>query len=156
MNFWRQKGVYVLYDRDLTPVYAGQAGLERSNSTGGRTIGDRLVDHSLGKYRNGWEFFSWFGFLKSEREHELKGKLKRAARELRHDPDWSFSIAPDETSELNALLDSFEAILIEAFVPRFNSRGRNLKGATYVDQLEVKPKLVIEAEAQRSVPEQEH
>ena len=47
---------------------------------------------------------------------------------------------------LNMLLDSFEAILIEAFVPRFNSRGGNLKGATYVDQFEGTPRFISEIE----------
>lgn len=29
MNFWKQQGVYILYDANLQPVYAGQAGLSK-------------------------------------------------------------------------------------------------------------------------------
>ena len=64
MNFWGQKGVYVLYNESLVPVYAGQAGLVRKKRKGaGRTIGDRLSEHWCGPFRNGWRFFSWFGAL---------------------------------------------------------------------------------------------
>lgn len=145
MNFWGQKGIYVLYDSGLTPVYAGQAGLTRGkkkSDESGRCLGQRLRDHSRGKYRNGWEYFSWFGFLDCDQEKLLKGKLKTANVNHRLNVSWSFDGKNDgKDQELNLLLDSFEAILIEAFVPRFNSRGGNLKNAIYVDQFESTPKL---------------
>ena len=146
INFWGQKGVYVLYDRDLVPVYAGQAGLSRKRRKSaavnheGRCLGARLNDHIQGKYRNAWVFFSWFGFLQSATEKTLKGKLKNAPEENRRDPEWQFpQQATSGEVELNLLLDSFEAVLIEAFTPRFNARGGNLKDAVYVDQLEELP-----------------
>ena len=143
MNFWDQKGVYVLYDRDLTPVYTGQAGVSRKGGDGG-TIGNRLNDHLKRKYRNGWEYFSWFGFLSSGKEKKLRKKLKSADLEDRKDPDWCFH-ERSGGDELNSLLNAFEAILIEAFVPRFNSRGGNLKDAIYVDQMEMKPRFIDQA-----------
>lgn len=149
MNFWGQKGVYVLYDRDLTPVYAGQAGLVRdkkkSASVGqdGRSLGFRVNEHIRGKYRNAWVYFSWFGFLQPKKEIGLKGKLKNANEDLRRNPDRDFpQQAANSEIELNLLLDSFEVVLIEAFTPRFNARGGNLKDAVYVDQLEKLPALI--------------
>lgn len=140
MNFWAQKGVYVLYDEQLTPVYVGQAGLTRKKKSLGRNLGERLRDHTIGKYRNGWVFFSWFGFLEPERETELRGYLRSSRLDARLDPKFGFKASSDG-EELNNLLDSFEAILIEAFTPRFNSRGGNLKGSVYVDQFEGKPAM---------------
>lgn len=146
MNLWGQKGIYVLYNSDLTPVYTGQAGLVREkakNKGGGRVLGERLAEHMRGKYRNGWSFFSWFGFLDCEEENRIKGKLKSTDVDDRRNVTWTFRGAGGHReAELNLLLDSFEAILIEAFVPRFNSRGGNLKDATYVDQFESIPRFM--------------
>ncbi|TCP58533.1 hypothetical protein EV663_1229 [Rhodovulum bhavnagarense] len=130
MNFWGQKGVYVLYDDALHPVYAGQAGLTRKDSAGGQAIGDRLNMHRQGVYRNGWSLFSWFGFLETEKLNLKKVKED----EKRLSPKWEFK--PQEQSELNLLLASFEAILIEGFAPRFNARGGDLKTAVLVNQYE--------------------
>ncbi len=127
MNFWKQKGVYILYDDSLNPVYAGQAGLTRKNAAGGQSIGNRLNAHSHGIYRNGWSIFSWFGFLGKD-----KIALKTAVEKDRLEPEWSFQSLSDST--LNQLLASFEAILIEGFAPRFNSRGGDLGKAVLVDQ----------------------
>ena len=130
MNFWGQKGVYVLYDDALHPVYAGQAGLTRKDSAGGQAIGDRLNMHRQGVYRNGWSLFSWFGFMEIE-----KFNLKTEKDENRRlSPDWQFKAQGD--SNLNLLLASFEAILIEGFAPRFNARGGDLKKAVLVNQFE--------------------
>jgi hypothetical protein len=135
MDFSGQKGVYILYDDSLNPVYAGQAGISRSNATsGGQTIGNRLLAHSTGPYRNGWSLFSWFGFLKTN-----KLSLKSANLEARMKPVWTYENvdSPEsESDQLNDLLASFEAILIEGFAPRFNARGGDLKGALYVNQYE--------------------
>lgn len=127
MNFWKQKGVYILYDNNLSPVYAGQAGLVRKTDGDGRTIGGRLRWHTYNVYRNGWSLFSWFGFLELE-----KFSLKEAGEQKRMDPPWEF--VPKGGSPLNQLLASFEAILIEGFAPRFNARGGDLGKAVLVDQ----------------------
>ncbi len=130
MNFWGQKGVYVLYDDSLHPVYAGQAGLTRRDSAGGQAIGDRLNMHRQGVYRNGWRLFSWFGFMEVDK-FNLKTE-KDEARRL--SPRWEFKAQGE--SNLNLLLASFEAILIEGFAPRFNARGGDLKKAVLVNQFE--------------------
>ena len=130
MNFWGQKGVYVLYDDALHPVYAGQAGLTRKDSAGGQAIGDRLNMHRQGVYRNGWSLFSWFGFLEVDK-FNLKTEKDDARRLM---PKWQFN--PQGESNLNLLLASFEAILIEGFAPRFNARGGDLKKAVLVNQFE--------------------
>jgi len=130
MNFWGQKGVYVLYDDALHPVYAGQAGLTRKDSAGGQAIGDRLNVHRQGVYRNGWSLFSWFGFMEVEK-FNLKSEKDESKRLA---PDWQFKLQGE--SDLNLLLASFEAILIEGFAPRFNARGGNLKKAVLVNQFE--------------------
>lgn len=143
VNFWRQKGVYVLYDEQLIPVYSGQAGLQNSNSSEarGRFLGNRLAEHAKGKYRNAWRYFSWFGFMElSDNSQKLRKNLRNCSFDDKINAEYKFSYPADSLNEsekrLNQLLNSFEAILIEAFVPRFNSRGGNLKGAVYVDQFE--------------------
>ena len=135
VNFWSQNGVYVLYDQHLHPVYAGQAGLSRKNAKadGSRQgIGDRLNRHRREVFKNAWSFFSWFGFLDMP-----KLKLRSASENERLSPDWNFTA--QSKSELNDLLASFEAILIEGFSPRFNARGGDLKTANLVDQFEPPP-----------------
>jgi hypothetical protein len=126
MNFWKQKGVYILYDSNLQPVYAGQAGISESSPDG---IGKRLYTHSKGIYRNGWCLFSWFGFLETDQIN-----LKQAG-EKRLNPDFRFK-EQKTTIDLKQLLASFEAILIEGFAPRFNARGGDLGKAVLVDQYE--------------------
>eukprot|EP01036_Dinobryon_divergens_P053213 gene53213-71140_t len=119
MNFGGQKGVYILYDQNLSPVYAGQAGLTRKNTADGQSIGDRIYNHRGGIYRNGWELFSWFGFCDT-----TKLELKKSSEDDRMKPKWTFNANSD--TALNLLLASFEAILIEGFAPRFNARGGDL------------------------------
>lgn len=144
MNFYDQKGVYILYSAPLQPVYAGQAGISRRNTTGGKVIGDRLAAHSRGIYRNGWSLFSWFGFLETERS-----PLTRMSAEQRLNPTWIMPATLPSTPDaaLNALLASFEAILIEGLTPRFNARGGDLPHAVLVDQYD--PSLATAARGWR-------
>lgn len=137
INFWAQKGIYILYDSEMYPVYAGQAGVLKKNSSGGNNIGGRLNAHRLGKYRNAWRYFSWFGFL----EHRGNNiKLRNLERTLRLNPDW-YEVS-DHSSDLNSLLASFEAIIIEGFIPRLNARGGDLKQAVRCDQYEGEHALI--------------
>lgn len=127
VNFWKQKGVYILYDDNIHPVYAGQAG--KSNAGDGEYIGGRLRAHSRGIYRNGWSLFSWFGFGSANRI-PLRGSVPDKER---LEIEYNFEQA-ETASELKELLASFEAILIEGFTPRFNARGGDLGSAVLVDQ----------------------
>ncbi|MEJ8573945.1 hypothetical protein [Microbaculum marinum] len=129
MNFWAQRGVYILYDENLYPVYAGQSGVERKNTVERGSIGDRINAHSTGKYRNGWQFFSWFGFMDCRMPN-----MRKANPEERLFPNWEE--VKLSNVNLNELLSSFEAIVIEGFIPRFNARGGDLKKAVRCEQHE--------------------
>lgn len=63
-------------------------------------------------------------------------------REEREKPNWTDFKA---TNTLNELLASFEAVLIEGFVPRFNNRGGDLLGASIVERLNASNKFSIAA-----------
>jgi hypothetical protein len=58
VNFWGQKGIYVLY-KEFEPIYVGQVGLKME---GGNHLGPRLAKHAdnidMGEK---WDTFSWFG-----------------------------------------------------------------------------------------------
>lgn len=123
LNFAAQKGVYVLYDQDLKPVYAGQA-----VASGERTLGSRLNDHRVGYFRDAWTFFSWFGFL-NLKKFDLR---KEKDRSYFDNPRFLQEDRPDQF--FKETLDSFEAIIVESLSPRFNARGGNLKGSVLVDQ----------------------
>jgi hypothetical protein len=135
VNWWKQKGIYVLYNEGLIPVYAGQAGLVKrqksQDGVEGSSIGERLSNHNKGPFRNGWALFSWFGLL-----HTEKIDLRSATAEQKNKPKFEFG---DKHVGLNDLLGVLEAILIEGFAPRFNARGGDLPNAVYVDQFEPKP-----------------
>ena len=65
VNFWGQKGVYVLH-QNFTPIYVGQIGvIRRTNDTEDkaiRVLGDRLKEHLNDDLAGKWDRFSWFGF----------------------------------------------------------------------------------------------
>lgn len=61
VDFHDQKGVYILYNLALRPVYVG-------HSTNG--IGGRLKDH-VGRLPNRWRYFSWFGLLQVDETGKL-------------------------------------------------------------------------------------
>jgi hypothetical protein len=139
LNFWMQKGVYILYDANLVPVYCGQAGTERNynerKNSGENGIGQRLKSHATGIYRNGWSFFSWYGFLNTD----LK-PLRTLSRENRISPAWS---VPDPAKlNMNSILNSMEGIVISGFIPRFNNRGGDLRDATECRQYERQPYII--------------
>jgi hypothetical protein len=60
VNFWEQKGIYVLY-KEFEPIYVGQVGLKKE---GGNNLGSRLRAHDnnidMGEK---WDSFSWFGVM---------------------------------------------------------------------------------------------
>lgn len=136
-NFYKQKGIYVLYSNSLEPVYAGQAGRTKKKNNeedAASSIGSRIDQHVQSKYKNAWEYFSWFGFLTD--------KDSSTAKDLTIDKrlkiDWRFN---EGSANLKNGLSSLEAIIIEAISPRFNARGGDLQGAYFVDQFEGEVKL---------------
>jgi hypothetical protein len=102
INFREQIGVYVLYDLAMKPVYVGQAG------RGNARLFDRLKNHSRGRLRQRWKYFSWFGLLSVNKSGRLSGWDKAEKR--------VFSTVGDSLNEI-------EAILIAAVEPPFNKQG---------------------------------
>ena len=64
-DFRDQIAIYVLFDKDLVPVYVGQAG------QGTRKLFDRLKQHRTDHLWNRWEHFSWFGFRRVNQSGSL-------------------------------------------------------------------------------------
>ena len=62
VDFRQQRGVYVLYDKDMLPVYVGQAGKGKS------ALFNRLKDHLDDHLWNRWGYFSWFGLLDTKKD----------------------------------------------------------------------------------------
>jgi len=107
-DFREQIGVYVLSDKDLLPVYIGQAG------SGQHTLFDRLKRHERDHLWNRWEHFSWFGF----RRVNQNGSLSQ-----HDDVDKSFKATGRQ------LLNEIEGALITVLEPRLNKQGARWKDA---------------------------
>jgi hypothetical protein len=101
VQFADQMGIYVLYDKFEQPVQIGQSNV----------IFKRLKQHRRDHLRNRWSSFSWFGFFKVGKNHELL--MRDQASELRR------------TLTLEDSLNELEAILIQVLEPRLNRRGPN-------------------------------
>jgi hypothetical protein len=101
VDFSKQMGIYVLYDRFEHPVQIGQS----------KNILKRLRQHRRDHLRNRWAYFSWFGFFKVGVNDELL--VRDAGVELRR------------MLTLKESLDELEAILIQVLEPRLNRRGPN-------------------------------
>lgn len=102
VDFRDQIGIYVLYDKDLRPVYVGQAG------NGKATLFSRLKYHTNDHLWNRWEYFSWFGLLKVNSNGYLSN----------HDHVEKLYKAPG-----SSVLDELEGILIAAMEPKLNKQG---------------------------------
>ena len=101
-DFREQIGIYVLSDKDLAPIYIGQAG------RGQRRLLNRLNQHETDHLWNRWEYFSWFGFRRVNQSgslsaHDDVSKIFRARGEL--------------------LLNEIEGALITALEPKLNKQG---------------------------------
>jgi len=106
IDFRDQIGIYVLFDRDLLPVYIGQAGRNQ------RLFG-RLKQHESDHLWNRWEHFSWFGFRrvnKSSGELSLFDRLNK-----------TFKVSG------SLLLNEIEGALITALEPKLNKQGARWK-----------------------------
>ena len=105
-DFREQIGIYVLFDKDLVPIYIGQAG------RGSRRLLNRLNQHETDHLWNRWDYFSWFGFRRVNQSGTLSGhddvtKLFKAKGDL--------------------LLNEIEGALITALEPKLNKQGARWK-----------------------------
>jgi len=108
-DFREQIGVYVLYDRNQTIVYIGQAG------NGNATLFSRLKNHMDGALWNRWEYFTWVGF----RDVNTGGALSNVQNVDSTVSGFKYSDA----------LNEIEGILIEVIEPKLNKQSGKLKGA---------------------------
>lgn len=104
-DFRDQIGIYVLFDKDLKPVYIGQAAKNR------RLFG-RLKQHEIDHLWNRWEHFSWFDFRRVNQNRQLS----------LHDDVHKMFKAPGIQ-----LLNEIEGALITAMEPKLNKQGARWK-----------------------------
>ena len=109
-DFREQIGVYVLYDRNQSIVYVGQAG------NGNATLFSRLKTHMTGALWNRWEYFTWIGL----RDVNANGSLSNQQTVESTVSGFKYSDA----------LDEIEGILIEVIEPKLNKQSGRLKNAT--------------------------
>ena len=106
VDFHDQKGVYILYNSALRPVYVGQSV---------DALGKRLKAHNINRLKGRWEYFSWFGFRKVNDE---TGELDEVL------------VADGDFGRLASML---EAVLIEVMEPSLNrQRGEGIEGAEFL------------------------
>lgn len=94
VDFHDQKGVYILYNLVLRPVYVGYS----TNA-----IGNRLKGH-FGRLPNRWRYFSWFGLLQVDET----GKLVENA---------------DINASVSGLSKLLESVLIQVVEPPLNRQS---------------------------------
>jgi hypothetical protein len=114
VDFRDQLGIYVLFDKDLMPVYVGQAG------NGNRKLLARLKQHEHDHLWNRWEHFSWFGF----RRVNQSGLLS-----LHDEVQKVFKATGIK------LLNEVEGVLITALEPRLNKQGARWKDVDEYSQV---------------------
>jgi len=114
VDFRDQIGIYVLFDKDLVPVYIGQAGRNK------RLFG-RLHQHENDHLWNRWEHFSWFGFR----------RVNKSSRQL------SLFDTLDKTFKISGtlVLNEIEGALITALEPKLNKQGARWKDVEEYYQL---------------------
>jgi hypothetical protein len=113
VDFRYQSGVYVLYDKDMIPVYVGQAGRGNAN------LFARPKQHETDHLWNRWIYFSWFGLCKVNKN----GSLFMPANSVRR-------INGAVTDALNDI----EGVLILALEPKLNKQGAKFKGVLQFSQ----------------------
>lgn len=108
IDFCDQRGVYILYDHH-TVVYAGRSV--------DRPIGQRLFEHTKDRLGGRWNRFSWFGLRRVTNAGGLEDNANI--------PGFS------------ALINSLEALLIEALEPPLNrKRGDNFNSMEYIQDID--------------------
>jgi len=110
VDFTLQIGIYMLHDRERI-IYVGQTN-DRAVGTG---LGQRLYEHTKGRFASRWDRFSWFGL-----------------KEVVDPNDGNTGVTLGEVGEnfcgisSKVLISAFEGILIEALEPVQNrKRGEN-------------------------------
>ncbi|MGX5817176.1 HTH domain-containing protein [Chitinophaga lutea] len=108
VNFAGQIGLYLLHDgREV--IYIGQA-VDQS-------ISQRLYQHTSDRLGGRWDRFSWFGF----KGVRLDGTLTEVNQNV--------------AVQFNELIDTMEAILVEALEPRQNrKRGNSFYGLEFIQE----------------------
>lgn len=106
-DFRDQIGIYILFDKQYTPIYTGQVGSKNQR------LFARLKQHTSDHLWNRWEYFTWFGF---RRVNTGNGQLSD------HDkPEKNF------TASGSTLLNEIEAALLVALEPKLNKQGPKWK-----------------------------
>jgi len=105
-DFRAQTGVYILYDKNMSPVYVGQA-------SGKKSLFGRLKDHTRNHLWNRWEYFSWFGLFEVNDDGTLS-PTQNSKQTI---------YGPSET------LNDIEGVLILGIEPKLNKQGPKFNGA---------------------------
>ncbi|MCB2171004.1 MAG: GIY-YIG nuclease family protein [Deltaproteobacteria bacterium] len=108
VDFRNQRGVYVLYDKDMKPIYVGQSGKGKS------CLFKRLDDHNADHLSGRWEYFSWFGLCDVDRINNSLIEVENSSAKL------NGTIADS--------LNEIESALILAMEPKLNKKGASWKG----------------------------
>jgi hypothetical protein len=114
VDFREQIGVYVLYDKDLVPVYVGQAG------NGNANLFVRLKNHTNDQLWNRWEYFSWFGLRAINSTNKSLSNHDSAEKTYK-------------TSGCD-VMNELEGILIASMEPKLNKQGAKLSDAQQFHQ----------------------
>ncbi len=109
VDFREQIGIYVLYDKDLKPIYIGQAGGGEN-----KKLFNRLKDHRKDHLANRWLYFTWFGLRRVNKNKTLYE---------RDQPSKTY------TATGKLLLDQLEGTLIAVAEPLLNKQGSKWQGA---------------------------
>lgn len=106
VDFKKQIGIYILYNKNHEAVYVGQAGSKYG-------LYQRINVHCKDSKWLRWEYFSWFGFLDRDQE---TGQLVKSKGYL---PKYEYSSA----------LTDIEGLLIKVVEPSLNKKGCTFDGA---------------------------
>ena len=113
VNFRDQRGVYFLYDSSFKLVYVGQAG------SGSNRLHARLKNHHLEGFADRWEYFSWFGTRRVNKNGSLS-----VAKQSSH-------------PTIATVLDQLEGMVIETAQTPLNRQGGKLaKAEQYVQYID--------------------
>jgi len=107
VDFREQNGVYILYDKDMLPVYVGQAGKGKGN------LFSRLKNHDTDHLWNRWVYFSWFGLHKVNKDGSLF---------------MSSTPSKNINGTVTNALNDIEGVLIYGIEPKLNKQGPKWTG----------------------------